>query len=80
MKTKSNSSQHIDLTNLCLHKYSPNAKASNQIIPMAVFALFVVDLNLSGKQMAYHLSMDMNVRVNTETVTETVWKKKEKKI
>lgn len=43
---------------------------------IAVFALPVVDLNLSGKHMAYHLSTDMKVKVSTDTVTETAWNKK----
>jgi hypothetical protein len=38
---------------------------------MVVFARLVVDLNLSGKQMAYHLSTLMKVSVSTDTVTDT---------
>lgn len=44
------------------------------MIAIAVFALPVVDLNFSGKHIAYHLSTEMNVSVNTDTVTETVCK------
>jgi hypothetical protein len=40
---------------------------------MAVFALPVVDLNLSGKQMAYQRSTEMKVSVCTEMATDTVW-------
>lgn len=36
-------------------------------------------LYLRGKQIAYHRSIDMKVRVNTDTVTETVWKEKSEK-
>lgn len=39
---------------------------------MAFLARLVVDLNFSGKQMAYHLSTDMKVSVSTDTVTDTV--------
>lgn len=52
----------------------PNASANNQIIPIAVFARPVVDLNFKGKQIAYHLSIEMKVNVNTDTVTETLCK------
>jgi hypothetical protein len=51
---------------------SPKAKARSQIMMMAVFARPVVDLNLSGKQMAYQRSTEMNVRVSTDTATDTV--------
>lgn len=50
----------------------PNVNAIIQIMPMAVFARPVVDLNLSGKQMAYHRSTEIKVSVRTETVTDTV--------
>lgn len=41
-----------------------------QMTKMAVLAREVVDLNLSGKQMAYQRSTEMNVRVSTDTVTD----------
>jgi hypothetical protein len=41
---------------------------------MAVFARPVVDLNLSGKQMAYQRSTEMKVSVSTDTATDTVCK------
>lgn len=41
------------------------------MIRIAVLALPVVDLNLSGKQMAYQRSTEMKVRVRTDTVTDT---------
>lgn len=50
----------------------PQAKATIQIIPIAVLALLVVDLNFRGKQMAYHRSIDMKVRVRIDTVTDTL--------
>ncbi len=42
------------------------------MIIMEILALVVVDLNFSGKHMAYHLSTEMNVNVSTDTATETV--------
>ena len=47
------------------------------MIRMAVLARPVVDLNLSGKQMAYQRSTEMNVSVSTDTVTDTDCNKKE---
>lgn len=46
--------------------------ANSQMTMIAVLARPVVDLNLSGKQMAYQRSTDMNVSVSTDTATETV--------
>jgi hypothetical protein len=51
---------------------SPKDKASSQMMMMAVFARPVVDLNLSGKQMAYQRSTEMKVSVSTDTATDTV--------
>ena len=45
-----------------------------QMAAMAVLARPMVDLNLSGWQMAYQRSTEMNVSVRTDTDTETVWK------
>lgn len=42
---------------------------------IALFARPVVDLNLRGKHIAYHRSIDINVRVNMLTVTDTVCNK-----
>jgi len=44
------------------------------MIMMAVLARPVVDLNFSGWQMAYQRSMEIDVSVITDTVTETVCK------
>lgn len=43
---------------------------------IAVFARPVVDLNLNGKHMAYHRSIDMKVNVRMLTLTDTVWNNK----
>lgn len=49
--------------------------ANSQMRKMAFLARLVVDLNLSGKQMAYQRSTEMKVSVSTDTVTDTVCKK-----
>jgi hypothetical protein len=43
---------------------------------IAVLARPVVDLNFNGWQMAYQRSMEIDVSVMTDTVTETVCKKR----
>lgn len=43
-----------------------------QMAAMAVLARPMVDRNFSGWHMAYQRSTEMNVRVNTDTDTETV--------
>lgn len=46
------------------------------MISIAVLARPVVDLNLSGKQIAYQRSTEMKVSVSTDTITDTDWNKK----
>lgn len=50
----------------------PEASPTIHMTMMAVLARPVVDLNFSGWQMAYQRSMEIDVSVITETVTETV--------
>lgn len=42
-----------------------------QIMMIMFLVRFAVVLNFSGRQIAYHLSTDMALRVRTETDTET---------
>lgn len=48
-----------------------NNRDNSHMIKIAVLARPVVDLNLSGKQIAYQRSTDMKVSVRTDTVTDT---------
>lgn len=58
----------------------PEASPTIHMIMMAVLARLVVDLNFRGWQMAYQRSMEIDVSVMTDTVTETVCKKKNENI
>lgn len=49
-----------------------NDNEANQISPMVTFALNLVEQNSSGLQMAYQRSMEMQVSVRTETLTEVL--------
>lgn len=64
------------LTNQQALIFLPISNDTIQIIIMEIFARVVVDLNFNGKQIAYHRSTEMKVRVSTETATETVWKQR----
>lgn len=55
--------------------YLPEPKPMSQIIAMDRQARSGFGLYRNGKQIAYHLSIDMNVKVNTDTVTDTVCKR-----
>ena len=44
--------------------------AVTQMMIMIFLALFSVDLNAKGKQMAYHRSTAIALRVNTDTDTD----------
>ncbi|CAH2210824.1 jg2412 [Pararge aegeria aegeria] len=54
-----------------IRMYLLNNRESTQMIRIAVLARLVVDLNLSGKQIAYQRSTEIKVSVNTDTVTDT---------
>lgn len=60
----------------------PEASPTIHMIMMAVRALLVVDLNLRGWHIAYQRSIEIDVSVMTDTVTETVYKfqKRKKKL
>jgi len=62
------------LKTLCvkMHRYLPKSNDITQITMIAVFARAVVDLNLNGKHMAYHRSIDMKVSVKMLILTDTV--------
>jgi len=59
--------------------FLPEASPTIHMIIMAVLARLVVDLNFKGWQMAYQRSMEIDVSVITDTVTETVCMKKKNK-
>ena len=46
-------------------------RAISHMASIMNLALVGVDLNFSGKHMAYHLSILMHVSVNTDTLTDT---------
>lgn len=50
----------------------PEASPTIHMMIMAVLARLVVDLNFIGWQMAYQRSMEIEVNVIMDTVTETV--------
>lgn len=52
----------------------PDKKAIIHMTPSVRQARSGFGLYRNGKQIAYHRSMEMNVRVKTDTVTETVCK------
>lgn len=54
--------------------HSPDSNATIQMNAMEPIARSFVDTYRNGKQIAYHRSMEMNVSVSTDTVTETVCK------
>lgn len=53
-------------------EYSPETKANVQINAIDPIARPFVETYRNGKHIAYHRSSDMNVNVNTDTVTDTV--------
>lgn len=50
----------------------PTTRDITQMRRIRRFPRDVVALNLSGEQMAYHLSVEITVRVSTDTETDTV--------
>lgn len=57
-----------------LYLYLPESRATSQMKAIDPMARSLVETYRNGKQMAYHRSIEMNVRVRTETVTDTVCK------
>lgn len=53
--------------------YLPDRSAAIHIIATEHQARPFVDTYRNGKQIAYHRSIEMNVNVSTDTVTETVY-------
>lgn len=55
-------------------RYLPDTRATIQINAIEPTARTLVETYRKGKHIAYHRSMDMNVNVRTDTVTDTVCK------
>lgn len=55
-------------------RYLPDARATSHINAIEPTARTLVETYRNGKHIAYHRSMDMNVNVKTDTVTDTVCK------
>lgn len=56
------------------YNFLPESKAAIQISAIEHQARPFVETYRSGKHIAYHRSIEINVSVSTETVTETVYK------
>lgn len=55
-------------------RYLPDTRATIHINAIEPTARRLVETYRKGKHIAYHRSMDMKVKVNTDTVTDTVCK------
>lgn len=64
--------RHNTKSHTILFDFLPESKAAIHINAIEPQARPFVETYRSGKHIAYHRSIEMNVSVSTETVTETV--------